>query len=85
MASYKIFLATANRDPDSINSPYTKPYVLCSNVERGAAIITYHVFVGPFMVIVKMLNIDHDTSFNSMEVPLAKGGFGSIVALYDGH
>jgi hypothetical protein len=58
--------------------------VLCASVERGAAIITYHVIVGPFIIIVKMLNIEDEINNSSASIILGKGGSGSIVARCDG-
>ena len=37
---------------------YTKTKIVLMNVERGASLITYNVLLGPFIVAVRMLNID---------------------------
>jgi hypothetical protein len=84
MADHNITLANMDRNPNSSQSSYFEPYVLCASVERGAAIITYHVFVGPFIVVVKMLNIEDRVNNISEALILGKGVFGSIVAQYDG-
>jgi hypothetical protein len=67
MKEYNIELVKIDQNHGSLHPSYSEPYVLCVNVERGAAVITYHVHVGPFVVIVKMLNIDEDLN-NSSEV-----------------
>jgi hypothetical protein len=52
-------------------------------VERGASIITYHVYVGLFNVTVKMLNIDEFMSHEKNNI-LKRGSFGSIQIVNDG-
>jgi hypothetical protein len=85
MNDYNINLVKIDDIPCASHPSYSEPYVLCVNVERGAAVLTYHVFVGPFVVNVKVLNIDEDL-INSSEIrTLGNGGFGLIVALNDGN
>jgi serine/threonine protein kinase len=55
---------------------------LLTSVERGASLITYDVLLGPYIVGVKMLNID-DHIFQESGQSLGKGSFGSIVPLRD--
>lgn len=40
---------------------YATPKVVLMNVERGAALITYNVLLGAFVVAIRMLNIDEHT------------------------
>jgi hypothetical protein len=75
MSDYNINLVNLDENPHA-----SYPYVICVNVERGAAVLTYHVFVGPFVVNVKVLNIDKDLNSSSEIITLGKGGFGSIIA-----
>jgi hypothetical protein len=72
-------------NPNYLHRSYSEPYVLCVNVERGAAVITHHVFTGPFVVNVKVLNINKDLN-NSPEITtLGEEGFGSIIVQNDGN
>jgi dUTPase len=80
MKDYNIELVKIDQNPGSLHPSYSEPCVLCVNVERGAAVLTYHVLVGPFVVIVKVLNIDEDLNNSSEITTLGKGGFGSIIA-----
>jgi hypothetical protein len=83
MNDYNITLAKTKLS--SWYPSYSEPYVLCVNVERGAAIITYHVFIGTFVICVKVLNINEDLNSSSEITTLGKGGFGSIIAQNDGN
>jgi hypothetical protein len=58
IADYSITLADVDNDPNSQQPSYAKSYVLCANFKLGAVIITYHVFVDPFITIGKMLTIE---------------------------
>jgi hypothetical protein len=85
MKEYNIELVKIDQNHNSSHPSYSDPYVHCVNVERGAAVLTYHVFVGPFVVIVKVLNIDEDLNNSSEIITLKKGSFGSIIAENDGN
>jgi hypothetical protein len=85
MNDYNINLIKIDHNPVSSHPPYSQPYVLCVNVEHGATVLTYHVYIGPFMLIMKVLNIDEDIN-NSFDVTtLGKGCFGSIIAQNEGN
>jgi hypothetical protein len=85
MDDYNIELVNIDQNPNSSYPSYSDSYVLCVNVERDAAVITYHVLVGPYMVTVKVLNTDEDLNNNSEITTLGKGSFGSIIAQNDGN
>jgi hypothetical protein len=85
MDQYNISLITRDNIPGISHPSYSKPYVICVNVERGAAVVTYHVYVGPFIVNVKVLNIDEDLNDNSQVITLGKGAYGSIIAQNEGN
>jgi hypothetical protein len=85
MKEYNIDLVKIDQNPNSSHSSYSDSYVLCVNVERDVAVLTYHVFVGPFVVNVKMLNIDEDLYNSSEMATLKKGNFGSIIAQNGGN
>jgi hypothetical protein len=85
MKEYNIDLVKIDQNSGSSHPSYFYPYVHCVNVERGAAVLTYHVFVGPFVVNVKVLNIDEDINNNSEITTLKRGCFGSIIAQNDGN
>jgi hypothetical protein len=53
------------------------------NVERGAAIINYHVFVGPYILTLRMLNINDNLTFDK-NTSIGTGVSGFIIPLTDG-
>jgi hypothetical protein len=65
MKDYNINLMKIDDNPSPSHLSYSQPYVICINVERCAAVLTYHVYLGPFIVIVKVLNIDEDLNNSS--------------------
>lgn len=67
---------------ESIEHHYTDPKAVLMSVERGAALVTYNVLLGTYIVNVKMLNID-DSIFNDNGKSLGRGSFGSVVPLHD--
>ena len=56
--------------------------MLLRNAERGASIIDYAVLLGPYIVVVRMLNVNERT-FDQFGSYLGKGSFGSVLSLRD--
>lgn len=56
--------------------------IMIGNVERGGAVVTYFVTVGPFIAELRMLNLDAQCEMNESSA-IGKGAFGVVVPIQD--
>lgn len=82
LVAHEIQLTSSKFGDDTLQQLYRSPRVLLRNAERGASIIDYAVLLGPYIVVVRMLNINERT-FDQFGSYLGKGSFGSVLSLRD--
>lgn len=82
LVAHAIQLTSSKFGDDTLQQLYRSPRVLLRNAERGASIIDYAVLLGPYIVVVRMLNVNERT-FDQFGSYLGKGSFGSVLSLRD--
>ncbi len=82
LVAHEIQLTSSTFGDDTLQQLYRSPRVLLRNAERGASIIDYAVLLGPYIVVVRMLNVNERT-FGQFGSYLGKGSFGSVLSLRD--
>ena len=74
-------LANVHEYLASTHSMYTSAKAVVTNVEHGAAVVTYDVLLGPYIVTITLLNLS-DHVFDISE-SICHGSFGNIIPLAD--